>query len=127
MRYLLLPLCILCSEISADTLVYQWIDDNGVRHYSQWPRSDDSDYGTIRIRVAQPAPVPGRTSLRRRTPPRVKHKRAPTREQTKGCAQYAARIRTIRAHRRAGYTAAEGVRLKRRLRKYEALRREHCS
>lgn len=50
-------LVIFCSNVSAkDTMVYRWVDNNNVVHYSH-EHPADKDYSEVNIQVAYSAPI----------------------------------------------------------------------
>ena len=102
----------------AETIVYQWIDPDGVVCFSQIP-PDHENYTVHRLRSGISLAVPRLSSS---GPPRRDQRAGRTgakgkRNLKRRCAALKRQIEAVRDRQRAGYRAGQGVRLDEQLRR----------
>ena len=109
--------------------IYQWVDENGVRHFSDQPPPDGRESErarTGRLSTYSPAVVPRSASPRQSTQP-VQPSQPELASNERLCQYYLSRLEYVRVQLRSGYREPRGNQLRAERRELSTRYRSECT
>jgi len=102
---------IICSSgvLAQDTIVYRWVDNNNVVHYSH-EHPADKDYSEVKVHVAYTAPInkPSDDNLKQESKPETNNESLSTEEITKNCEAAQVNLKVLNSFERITVTDEDG-------------------